>query len=472
MYFRRRGNALRKVGFLALSFLIGGLFLNLQAQTQVAVNTSNDKNLTDESVITENAKMLVVSVLPNYYSQTDGIALSEIVRRAFENNGEIKIARLEVEKAKARLTQARLRANPTLEVEQTSGGLVGNRGNGEISVGVALPLDIYNQKQRRIDLAQAGITLKEAEIGFRQRLLVNEILINYSEALAALREVQVLENLLELDTNTVRFVQIRVNEGDTAPLELNLLQTEVERLRARRQLVEGRLQAAVSKLKFYAGVEYDEPLKLREDITSARFINMPVTLETALSVAIKNRPEIRLAELEEELASAGLRLIRAQSKPDFTAYTRFTQGRSTIDLPNAVFPQDRDRSLTFGISIGLPVFNKNQGALLEAEIAIRQAQERRIFAEQVIKNEIVTAFVRTEAANRALSTLETAVLPRSRENIETIQKVYEIGELKITDLIAEQRRLLDANHDLTETLTERYRAQADLFIALGIALED
>jgi outer membrane protein TolC len=62
------------------------------------------------------------------------------------------------------------------------------------------------------------------------------------------------------------------------------------------------------------------------------------------------------------------------------------------------------------------------------------------------------------------------VLPRSRQNIETIRRVYELGELKITDLIAEQRRLLDANRDLTETLTERYRAQADLFIALGITL--
>ncbi|MGH8499625.1 MAG: TolC family protein, partial [Methylococcales bacterium] len=64
------------------------------------------------------------------------------------------------------------------------------------------------------------------------------------------------------------------------------------------------------------------------------------------------------------------------------------------------------------------------------------------------------------------------VLPRSRENIQIIRQVYQIGELKITDLIAEQRRLLDANRDLTETLTERYRAQADLFIALGITLEN
>lgn len=405
-----------------------------------------------------------------YYSKTDGILLAEIVKRSFDTNGEIKIARLEVDKARARLLQAGLRPNPTLEVEQRSGRLVGSAGDHELSIGISVPLNLYGQRKRRTDVANAEITLKEAELVALQRMLAGQIFATYSEALSALRELQVLDELLGLDTQTVRFVQIRVNEGETPPLELNLLQTEVERLRARSQLVEGRLQAAVSKLKFYAGVPPEQPFRLREEITTATIPLLPSTLETGIAVGLKNRPEIRLAELDEQLASAGLRLIRAQSRPDVTAYTRYSQGRSSIDLPIGPFPQDRDRSLTFGVAIGLPVFNKNQGAKAEAEISIRQAQERRVFAEQVVKNEVTMAFQRIEAARRALAILETAVLPRSRENIETIRKVYELGELKITDLIAEQRRLLDANRDLTETLTERYRAQADLFIALGITL--
>ncbi|MEO8574866.1 MAG: TolC family protein [Pyrinomonadaceae bacterium] len=414
---------------------------------------------------------LVTSVLPNYYSQTDGISLTEIVRRAIQNYGDLKIARLEIDKAKARLTQARLRSNPTVEIEQTSGRFVGSPGDGELGIGFSLPIDVYGQRRRRIDLSQAEITLREADLLVKKRELTNQIFTNYSEALGALRELQVLEELLGLDTQTVRFVQIRVNEGESPPLELNLLQTEVERLRARQSLAEGRLQAAISKLKFFAGVPYEESLRLREEITTAQFPRLPSKVETGLTVALTTRPEIRVAELEERLASAGLRLIRSQSKPDVTAYTRYTQGRSGFDDPRGEFFQ-RDRSVTFGVAIGLPIFNKNQGAKAEAEIAIRQAQERRLFAEQVIRSEVVIAFQRIEAAQRALSRLETAVLPRSRQNIETVRQVYQIGELKITDLIAEQRRLLDANRDLTETLTERYRAQADLFIALGITLED
>lgn len=473
MYFTRRGNAFLMAYFPALIFLVGGLSVNLQAQTEIATNNPTEAKqvVAAGAKTTAAVKPLVESVLPNYYNQQDGIALAEIVRRAFETSGDIKIARLEVERARARLQQARLRANPTLEVEQSSGRFVGSAGDGELSVGVAIPFDVYNQRQRRIDVAQAEITLREAEINARQRELANQIFTSYTEALAALRELRILEELLELDTQTTRFVQIRVNEGETAPLELNLLQTEVERLRARRQLVEGRMQAAMSRLKFFAGVPIEEPFKLREEISTATLPQLPPSIETGISVALRSRPEIRLAELEEQVASAGLRLVRAQARPDVTAYTRFTQGRSGFDDPRGAYFQ-RDRSLTFGVAIGLPVFNKNQGARAEAEIAIRQAQERRLFAERIIRSEIAVAFQRVAAANRAINTLETAVLPRSRENIETIRQVYSIGELKITDLIAEQRRLLDANRDLTETLTERYRAQADLFIALGITLEN
>lgn len=441
------------------------------AQMMVAKTQRPDESKSANTAGPENTKRLVDSVLPRYHSQTDGIPIEEIVRRAFENNGDIKIARLQVEKARARVQQAGLRANPTLETEHSSGALVGNSGENSFSAGVSLPLDVYGQRRRRIDLARAEVTLLEAEVVAKERELAVQIFSGYAEALSSLREIEVLEDLLELDTETTRFVQIRVTEGEVAPLELNLLQAEVERLRARRSLAEGKMQAALSKLKFFAGVPQSDALKLREGIDTASLPKLPPSIEIGLDVALRSRPEIKVAELEEELATAGLRLVRSQAKPDVTAYTRYSQGRSLVDDPRGPFAE-RDRSLTFGVAIGIPIFNRNQGAKAEAEIAIRQAQERRTFSEQLIRNEVAQAFQRWEASRRALTTLQTAVLPRSRENVETIRRVYELGQLKITDLIAEQRRLLDANRDLTETLTEGYRAQADLFVALGLRFEN
>jgi cobalt-zinc-cadmium efflux system outer membrane protein len=420
-----------------------------------------------ETVENNAAKPLLVSVLPKYYNQQDGVSINELIERALNSNQDLAATRLEIERARARLNQARLRPNPTLEFEQSSGRLVGNGGDGQFTVGASLPIEIYGRRDARINAAQVAVEASLAEVRNRERQLAANILTNYAEALAALRELEVTENLLELDLQTTRFVQIRVNEGETAPLELSLLQAEVERLRARRQLAEGRLDSSLTQLKLLAGIPFDEPLRLREQINTAILPALPVTPDAAVDIALRSRPDILLAQIEEQVATAGLRLVRAQSRPDLTAYTRYTQGRSQFTDSTGGNFANRDRNLTFGVAIGIPVFNKNQGAKAEAEIAIRQAQARREFAERVVRGEILAAYQRIEAARRAVATLENAAIPRTTENVETFRRVYEIGNISITDLITEQRRLLDATRDLTDALTLRYRAQVDLNIALG-----
>lgn len=453
-----------------LFFLLALSVLKVSAQDERLQQRNSELLAKNETIAektgTNAVRPIIVSVLPNYFSRQDGVSLNELIKTALNANQELAAARLEIEKAKARLTQANLRPNPTLEVEQTSGRLVGNAGEGEFSIGASLPVEIYGRRNARINAAQIAVEASEAEIRNRERALVANILTNYAEALAALRELENTENLLELDLQTAKFVQIRVNEGETPPLELSLLQAEVERLRSRRELAEGRLQSALTQLKLLAGLPFDEPLKLRERIGAAALPILPATAEAAVEIGLRTRPDILLANLEEQVATAGLRLVRAQSKPDLTVYTRYSQGRSAVDLPTGIFPQ-RDRNLTFGAAVGIPVFNKNQGAKAEAEIAIKQAQMRREFAERIVRSEILAAFQRIDAASRAVSTLENAAIPRTAQNVETFRRVYEIGEIKITDLINEQRRLLDANRDLTEALTANYRARADLLIALG-----
>ncbi len=59
---------------------------------------------------------------------------------------------------------------------------------------------------------------------------------------------------------------------------------------------------------------------------------------------------------------------------------------------------------------------------------------------------------------------------RSNENIRAIRAAYEIGEFKITDLLAEQRRLVDSQREFIDALTEQYKALADLHAAIGIAI--
>jgi cobalt-zinc-cadmium efflux system outer membrane protein len=123
--------------------------------------------------------------------------------------------------------------------------------------------------------------------------------------------------------------------------------------------------------------------------------------------------------------------------------------------------------LTFGVSIQIPLFNRNQGAKAEAQAAIAQARHRREFTEQLIRAEVAGAFARFQAAQSAIDTFEQGVLARSSQNVRSIRGAYELGAYRMTELLAEQRRLFDSEREYTEALTERYKALADLLSAIG-----
>lgn len=84
-----------------------------------------------------------------------------------------------------------------------------------------------------------------------------------------------------------------------------------------------------------------------------------------------------------------------------------------------------------------------------------------------MRADVQSAYARYEAARASVRSFETGVIERSNENIRTIRAAYEIGAFKITDLLVEQRRLVDSQREFTESLAEQYRALADLQSAIG-----
>jgi cobalt-zinc-cadmium efflux system outer membrane protein len=454
--------------FMALLTIIStGPSLLLTAQTRSAVVESSVDRSTGERDASSNGRLSTVPpTLARYFDPVQGVSSEDLIRRALTSNGELAAARLEIERAQARVRQAGLRPNPTLDLEQTTGRFTGSTDERETSVGIALPIELGSKRKRRIELAQAELEAVQAEVADRQRRLTLEVISAYADALAAVRELETTENVNQLDLQTTRFVQARVNEGESAPLELNLLRTEVDRLRSRRALIEGRLTTTLLKLKALAGISDAEPLRLREDLTTIKQ-PVPQSIDAAIAIALRSRPDLRLLRLNEEVAEAGLRLARASAASDLTAFTRYSVGQSSFDDTPVGPIRDRDRLLSFGVSIGIPVFNRNQGAKAESAAAIAQARTRREFLELVVRSEVQSAYARYEAAQRAVTTFEQGVIARSNENIRVIRAAYQLGEFRITDLINEQRRLLDSQREFTEALTEQYRAFAELRAAVG-----
>lgn len=473
MIFHQRANRVFRYA-LALSFLLSGLtaFAQVWPNGPVAADVKATGSLgrTGENFSEPTGRSVVSPSIANYFDPLQGSSSIDLALRALASNGELAAARIDIERARARRRQAGLRPNPTLDFEQTTGRFTGAAGETERSIGVAIPIELGGKRGRRLELAQAELEAAEAAVADRERTLSAEVRTSYAQALAALRELEITENLNNLDQQTTRFVQARVSEGETAPIELNLLMVEVDRLRSRRALVEGRLKAGLIRLKSLAGIPSGERLRLREDLHAPVMPLPPASLEAAEDIALRSRPDLKLARLNEEVAQAGLKLARSEAVPNLTAFSKYTVGQSVFDDTPVGVLVDRDKLLTFGVSIDIPVFNRNQGAKAEFAAAISQARTRREFLESVVRSEVQSAHARYEAARAAVLTFEQGVIARSNDNLRVIRSAYELGQFTITDLINEQRRLADSQKDFTEALAEQYRALADLQAAIGLPI--
>lgn len=401
-----------------------------------------------------------------YVDAANGFSAIEMVRHAVASNRALSAARLEISRAQARLLQAELYPNPSLDLERSTGRLTGAPDEHESSAGVSVPLELGGKRRSRIDVARAELDVISAQFAERQRQLTNEVLSAFVEALASLRELETTARLNELDSETGRYLETRVREGDVAPLELQMLRVEIDRLRSRRELLRGRLDAAIVRLKVLAGIAPDEQVRLREQFVAGDPLGYPRS-DVAIARALENRPDLAAARANERAAEASLRLARAEAIPDVTPFGRFSSAASAFDGTPVGKLTDRSKSIGFGVSITLPIFNRNQGLRAEAGAAITQAQMERAYLETTVRAEVESAYRRLKATEAALSIFESGVIDRSTENLKMLRAAYQLGEYRITDLITEQRRVVDSQHEYTELLAEHYRAAVDLQLATG-----
>ena len=122
-----------------------------------------------------------------------------------------------------------------------------------------------------------------------------------------------------------------------------------------------------------------------------------------------------------------------------------------------------------GVTIMLPLRNRNQGNIAAAMAETTAAQRRLAFVLLTVRQEVAAAFVRYEATQRALEIYTQGVREVARQNLEVVRKTYELGRTSLLDLIAEQRRYIDIETSYTDALKQAYEAAVEIERAIGAA---
>jgi cobalt-zinc-cadmium efflux system outer membrane protein len=178
-------------------------------------------------------------------------------------------------------------------------------------------------------------------------------------------------------------------------------------------------------------------------------------------------------QLLEEQALAEVNLARAEGKPDVTVSARYSRSNSAFDQlglnPSGELTplRDRDNILTFGLAI--PIFQpkRNQGAIEAAIARSTASQLRREHLEAVVRLEVEAALRRWEAAKRTLEILNRGVIGQSEKNLVVVREAYSLGQLRILDVLNEQRRLIETQLTYLDAQSELFQSFAELERAVG-----
>jgi cobalt-zinc-cadmium efflux system outer membrane protein len=410
----------------------------------------------------------------SYLDQTRGTGIDQLVDMALRQNSDLLATRQRLTEAQGLLRQSAFKPNPAVEASYGDGAPVGSGPNlREFSLGYSHIFELGGKRQRRIEISEWGVKLAELEIADRERQIRADVKSKYGEALAAIRNLQFVEELLGVNRETLQVTQARVAEGEAPKVDQGLLQVDVGRLQSDRTLVENQVLRNVLAIKPLVGISLDQSLSLRGDLFSGQ---TDITLDAALARASQARPDLAAMRIQQSLSDSEVRASKAEAVPNLVGSVRFTRSNDLFDQfgtnrAGAVVPiRDLDKMLTAGVSIVLPFRNRNQGNIQAAEARTASARLRSQYLEQVVAQEVTSAYRRFEAARQARSIFEGTVLNQAQDNVRIIRAAYTAGELRLFDVLNEQRRLVDTQRAFTEVLREYFLSVVELERAVGAQL--
>jgi cobalt-zinc-cadmium efflux system outer membrane protein len=407
----------------------------------------------------------------DFLDAQQGITETELVTRALASNPTLLAQRQQIEIAKGDVTQAHLHKNPSLIL----GGLKEVNGDDHgINATASLPLELYGRRARRTEVAESKEDVSNQSVADQERLLAGEVRARFGEALAFIRNLMFIEQLLKVNQDFLKLMEDRVHQGATPPLDADETRVEVNRIETLRIDYQAKTEVALLALKEAVGIVPEEPIRLKGELTLG---SLTYDQRRLLQLAMEHRPDLAMQHANEVLANAELRSDKAMGKPDasiFGGYERPNSGFSqeAFNAAGNLSPiRQSFNHVVFGLNINLPVFDRNQGAAIADSAAIRAAQSQITAVNLTLRHEVTQNLIRFNGAQARVAVYRSGVRDRASHNLDVVRQTYGYGRSTLLDVIAEQRRYIDIETGYTNILLDAYLARASLEQAVGTDLQ-
>jgi cobalt-zinc-cadmium efflux system outer membrane protein len=335
--------------------------------------------------------LLSVSFIHAQTKQTDTLRLGlpELEKRFLDSNLLLLASHYNVDAQKALIQQAKLWDNPVLNTDQviSANGKFFPYGknpdgsySGQYYVQVQQLIKTAGKRSKLINLATTNAKLSELQLQDVLRNLRYQLRTDYHNIIQQLGTWSIYESQLAQLHKLLSGMEAQLAAGNIAQKDYLRIQALIISLEQDMNDLNRAIADNESDLKTLLQMKDDAFIKPTDNANTAQTNNL-VTTDQLFETGKQNNPNYLLQQTQTVFQQQNLSYQKALRSPDITLGPNFD--RNSSFAPNYV---------GLGISLPLPILNKNQGNIKSAEYSIKQQQSVTANAETELRNNISNAY--------------------------------------------------------------------------------
>lgn len=404
--------------------------------------------------------MLFLFVVAAFGQNNTLITLDQAVDLAIAQSPSIKAERTLILQNQAQEITANLRPNPTLSADSQfipffspqdfSGTNLDE--TQQFDIGIGYLFERGHKRQRRLQAARDATAVTRAQVADAERTLAFNVGQQFVSVLQAESTLQfALEDLKSfqqtVDISETQYKAGYISEGDYLKIKLQLLQFQTDVSSAKL----AKVQALVA-LRAFLG--YNTVPANFDVIGDLSYQPLKARVEDLQAKALRERPDLRAAELGITAAQSQIQLAKANAKVDVNG---------TYDFSHV----SGESSASLFMSVDLPFFNRNQGEIARTGFALTQAQQQELAASDTVLSDVSTAYEAARSNEEVVQLYVSGYLKEAQDSRDINEYAYKRGAASLLDYLDAERSYRSVQLAYRQALASYMTALEQLKQAVG-----
>ena len=395
---------------------------------------------------------------PAVPSTQPNLSLRDALRLALAQNPSLRARAWDLSRADGRARQAGTRPNPALGLDLENIGGTGSLGrSSEATVSIGQLLELGGKRAARSEAARSDRSVISSDVELQRLEVAAATAARFHDLLALESASRLAEEELRAAEEAMSTTAVRVRSGAAPAVEERRAQVELANTRLDRVLTTERLSVARTRLASMWGAP-----EAAFGALEGQFELLPSipNLDSLLG-GLNSSPGVSRWKQEIEARRGRLAVERSRSLPDLGLAAGV---RSLGD--------GSGRALVAGVSVPLPLFDRNHGAIQEASAAVSQSEDELASARAMFRSEVIEAHSAVVRSHRRLAALRQEVLPVASQAFDEMRDGFERGRFSYLDLLEARRTWIRARREDIQALLELRLATTELARLTAVSVVD